>query len=599
MDSNKFYTRIIKEARTFTAKDVKVDPRASGVWYWLLPNEKGMFITQRFDNAEGKSVIPSYYNGEEWIQGQAFNPTPLYNLGIFTKYKDRKVLIVEGEKAANAAQKLLGDDYWVTTWCGGVGQVGKVSVLPLEGRRVYLWPDNDEPGKSAMQKMAQRLHKEAKAAEVYIVNVPANFPEKWDLADETPEGWTVEKLRQLIVDAPEVAEKAEGDQSASTESQTDEFGDLKPYPEPVDGTELIAEIKAVLNKYMVLPEYLDEAIAYWVLFTYGINSFEVSPRLAIVSPEKQCGKSTLLAILEALCWNTMTTSNASAASLYRTIEAKQPTFLIDEADSFMNQNEALRNIFNAGFTPDTPVIRTEGEHHEPREFNVFSACAIACIGKLPDTIMDRSIIVTLKRKTSIEVRDRLRRKKLKKEVETIKCKCMRLMDDISEILKDAEPELPEELCNRQVDIWEPLVAIADCIGKEAGKKLRKVAVAVCCSTKTFDSNSIKTLLLKDIRKIFAGTTQKWMTSQDLCNKLCSLEDAPWAEYKGTGLTVNKLASALKDFDIHPIQKMTPDGNKKVYLLERFHDTFNRYLLSETVNYKSSQTADPNDLYSDL
>ena len=66
--------------------------------------------------------------------------------------------------------------------------------------------------------------------------------------------------------------------------------------------------------------------------------------------------------------------------------------------------------------------------------------------------MDRSIIVTLKRKTSIEVRDRLRRKKLKKEVETIKCKCMRFMDDISEILKDAEPDLPEELCNRQVDI---------------------------------------------------------------------------------------------------------------------------------------------------
>ena len=469
----------------------------------------------------------------------------------------------------------------------------------MEGRRVYLWPDNDEPGKSAMQKMAQRLHKEAKAAEVHIVAVPTDFPEKWDLADEAPEGWTIEKLRQLIEDASEVSEKVEEKQSASIESNTDEFGDLKPYPEPVDGSKLIEEIKAVLNKYMVLPEYLDEAIAYWVLFTYGINSFEISPRLAIISPEKQCGKSTLLTILEALCWSTMTTSNASAASLYRTIEAKQPTFLIDEADSFMNQNEALRNIFNAGFTPDTPVIRTDGEHHEPREFNVFSACAIACIGKLPDTIMDRSIIVTLKRKTSIEVRDRLRRKRLKKEVETIKCKCMRFMGDISEILKDMDPKLPEELCNRQLDIWEPLVAIADCIGKEAGKKLRKVAVAVCCSTKTFDSNSIKTLLLKDIRKIFAETTQKWMTSQDLCNKLCSLEDAPWAEYKGTGLTVNKLASALKDFDIHPIQKMTPDGNKKVYLLERFHDTFNRYLLSETVNYKSSQTADPNDLYSDL
>lgn len=600
MDSNKFFTRIIKDARPFEAEDVEVNPTASGLWYWLTPSGKGMFITQRFDHAIGnKSVLPSYFNGEEWIQKQPFNPTPLYNLGIFKECKDRKVLIVEGEKTANAAQELLGNDYWVTTWCGGVGQVGKVSVLPLEGRKVYLWPDNDEPGKSAMQKMAQRLHKEAKATAVYIVDVPDDFPEKWDLADEVPEGWTVEKLRQLIVDAPEVTEKAEGEQSASTESQTDEFGDLKPYPKPVDGAKLIAEIKAVLNKYMVLPEYLDVAIAYWVLFTYGINSFEISPRLAIISPEKQCGKTTLLTILEALCWNTMTTSNASAASLFRTIEKVQPTFLIDEADTFMSQNEALRGIINAGFRPNTPILRTDGDRHETQSYNVFSACAIACIGKLPDTIMDRSIIVILKRKMPFEKRAHLRLRKLEKEVEIIKCKCMRFMDDISEILKDAEPELPEELGNRQADVWEPLIMIADCISDEAGKELRKVAVAVCGSTKTFDSNSLKTLLLKDIRQILTECRQDYISSVDLCSKLCEREDAPWAEYKGTGLTVNKLAFLLKDFDIHPTQKMTTGSNKKVYLKENFQDTFSRYLQPENPNYKSGLVADKNDLYSDL
>ena len=88
MDSNKFYTRIIKEARTFTAKDVKVDPRASGVWYWLLPNEKGMFITQRFDNAEGKSVIPSYYNGE----GYKVRPLTLLRFIILAYLRNTKTV---------------------------------------------------------------------------------------------------------------------------------------------------------------------------------------------------------------------------------------------------------------------------------------------------------------------------------------------------------------------------------------------------------------------------------------------------------------------------------------------------------------------------
>lgn len=595
---NIFYQKNIPAA---TYGDVKLFKKHGDTkcWRYLDVNGKCLFIVERTDTETGKKVKPWYFNGEEWISGLAFDPRPLLNLAAYESKKQLDVLMVEGEKTASAANKLFGNDYWVTTWWGGTGSVYKISILPLEGRKVYLWPDNDEPGKSAMQKMAQRLHKEAKVAEVHIVDVPVDFPEKWDLADEVPKGWSVEKLRKLIEKAPEVTEKAEVEQSASAGSQTDEFGDLKPYPEPVDGVELIAEIKAVLNKYMVLPEYLDEAIAYWVLFTYGINSFEISPRLAIISPEKQCGKTTLLTILEALCWNTMTTSNASAASLFRTIEKVQPTFLIDEADTFISQNEALRGIINAGFRPNTPILRTDGDRHETQSYNVFSACAIACIGKLPDTIMDRSIIVILKRKMPFEKRAHLRIRKLEKEGEIIKCKCMRFMDDISEILKDAEPELPEELGNRQADVWEPLIMIADCISDEAGKELRKVAVAVCGSTKTFDSNSLKTLLLKDIRQILTECRQDYISSVDLCSKLCEREDAPWAEYKGTGLTVNKLAYLLKDFDIHPTQKMTAGSNKKVYLKENFQDTFNRYLQPENPNYKGSQVADLNDLYSDL
>ena len=601
---NKFCSRVNEAARLFNEKDVKVNPTASALWVWQTIKGHGMFVTQRFNNSEDKSVIPSYFDGEKWIDGQAFNPTPLYNLETYVDYKEKEVLFVEGEKAAEATKKIFGNDYWVTTWCGGTPQVGKVSVLPLEGRTVYLWPDNDEPGKLAMQKMAQRLHKEAKAAAVYIVDVPTDFPEKWDLADEAPKGWTVEKLRQLIKEAPEVDEVSEIDEAfnkAVAEEHSGLFPEVKPYSKPVDGAELIVEIKAILNRYMVLPQYTDEAIAYWVLFTYGINSFNFSPRLVIFSPEMRCGKSTLLSILQSLCYNSLKFSSITAAALFRTIEAYQPTILIDEADTFLKSDEGLRGIINDGHRRYGQVIRTTGDKYLPVPFKVFSACAIAGIGKLNPTIMDRAIIVGLKRKLETEKKERLRPVSLDLEVKELRSKCLRFMQDNEVVLSDPSTplDIPQELNDRAADNWEPLLLIADRIGIEAGEQLRKIAIAISNRSKEYDSTSLTTLLLSDIRKIIAKQNKEWISSLELCEYLCSREGAPWAEYKGKGLTVNNLAYLLRDFNIHPTQKMTAGGNKKVYLRENFQDAFGRYLQPEAQNYKSNQDTDPNDLYSDL
>jgi hypothetical protein len=69
-------------------------------------------------------------------------------------------------------------------------------------------------------------------------------------------------------------------------------------------------------------------------------SFDISPRLAITSPEKQCGKTTLLDVLSCLAWRPMTTGSITAASIFRVVEKVQPTLLIDEADTFLPDNAA-------------------------------------------------------------------------------------------------------------------------------------------------------------------------------------------------------------------------------------------------------------------
>src|SRR5262249_61522438 len=86
----------------------------------------------------------------------------------------------------------------------------------------------------------------------------------------------------------------------------------------------------------------------------------------------------------------------------------RPCLLVDEADSFLRDNEEIRGVVNSGHARDGAVIRNVGDDHEPREFSTWAPVAIACIGKLPGTIEDRSIVVPMRRRRPAERIDRLR-----------------------------------------------------------------------------------------------------------------------------------------------------------------------------------------------
>ena len=140
------------------------------------------------------------------------DPRPLYGLARLTQRPDAPVLVVEGEKVADAAGKIF-PDYVCTTSPFGALSAAKADWTPLHGRTVVIWPDNDAAGLQYAADVA-RLVPGAK-----IVPVPASFPDKWDLADELPEGITLEALGGLLLlaEAPKVKKqrsRSEGDLSA-------------------------------------------------------------------------------------------------------------------------------------------------------------------------------------------------------------------------------------------------------------------------------------------------------------------------------------------------------------------------------------------------
>jgi uncharacterized protein (DUF927 family) len=178
--------------------------------HWAYRDGDGRLLGYicRFDQGDGgKEFRPLFWGrwkgkaGWHWKTPEV--PRPLYNLPAIKERPDALVIVTEGEKSADAAARLFPDLVAVSPM-NGAKSPAKADWAPLAGRLVVIWPDHDESGEAFGQEVTVLCH-EAGAASVRVVEAPADFPVKWDLADDLPEGWTVEDLRTLIDDSKLVA----------------------------------------------------------------------------------------------------------------------------------------------------------------------------------------------------------------------------------------------------------------------------------------------------------------------------------------------------------------------------------------------------------
>ena len=363
----------------------------------------------------------------------------------------------------------------------------------------------------------------------------------------------------------------------------------EPYPEPVDGAKLLDELAATFHRYAVMPEHADTALALWVTFTWFIDTVNVAPILAISSPEKQCGKTTVLSLVSNLSANAVPSSNITPAALFRVIEAWQPTIILDEADTFIRNSDELRGVINSGHTRTTAfVIRNVGDDHEPKRFSTWSAKAIALIGKLPETIHDRSIIVELRRKLTNEKTAKLRHSNTE-EFAILRSKLKRFSDDSKAALKAIKPSLPDDISDRAADNWEPLLAIAELVG--GNWKERAFEAAITLSGRINTSLSKGTELLADIERIFSEKGCDKISSYELVQTLCDDEEMPWATYnRGHQISPRQIAKILDEYKIKSKtirlgHMNTPKGFER----KQFEDAFMRYLVQPETPVNTPQT----------
>ena len=156
-------------------------------WTYRDTDSEPLFYIFRYDMPDGsKTFTPlSFSSNGTWVKKQWPAPRPLYNLDKLTANPNKHVLIVEGEKAADAAEQMQ-DIYIVTTWPGGVNAINKTDFTPLHGRKLLMWPDGDAPGIKGMSQLAGILRDHA--AEIKIINPDRNSG--WDAHDAFTGGMT-------------------------------------------------------------------------------------------------------------------------------------------------------------------------------------------------------------------------------------------------------------------------------------------------------------------------------------------------------------------------------------------------------------------------
>jgi len=357
--------------------------------------------------------------------------------------------------------------------------------------------------------------------------------------------------------------------------------DTEPHSEPVDGTLLANQIYQTLDDHIACTDAVKVAVTLWILMTWVIPVSYILPIAWINAPEKRCGKSTLLTLMGRMSKRSLSTSNITGSALFRSIESYKPTLFIDEIDTFINDNEGIRGVLNAGHCRDNCyIIRCVGDDNEPVPFNVFGAKAISGIGRIPDTLIDRSISLTLRRKMRNETKKRVR--DLPASVTNlIQSKLARWADDSMTAIKAAKPVLPPYINDRAQDNWEILIKIAMILGDDWLEQAYKACIEI--SGIENDGPSIAEQLLADIRTVFNLYGTNRLLSRDLLTGLCRDPEMIWSTLNhGKPITLHQIAKRLSEFNISSKDMRTLDlrGKEvrgKGYDINDFQDAFSRYL----------------------
>jgi Protein of unknown function (DUF3631) len=358
-----------------------------------------------------------------------------------------------------------------------------------------------------------------------------------------------------------------------------------PTAQAVDGARLLGELRQAFTRYVVFPSPpTADAVTLWTAATHAQPAWEHAPRLAVVSPLKRCGKSRLLDVVAETCHAPLITINATIAAVVRSIGADPPTLLVDEADTLWgtrkqaDANEDLRGLLNAGHQRNRPMLRWDVTSRTAEQLDTFAMALLAAIGELPDTIMDRAVIVRMRRRAAGEQVDPYRTRRDAPPLHDLRDQLATWARAHLRDLQHAAPAMPLE--DRAADTWEPLIAIADLAGSDWPARARDAAATMTqAEAQQEEDTAASVRLLADLRQVFQAAEVEALYTSTILEALHQLEDAPWADWYGHPLTTRDLARLLRPYQVESknIREHGTGAPRKGYARTDLHDAWARYV----------------------
>jgi hypothetical protein len=356
-----------------------------------------------------------------------------------------------------------------------------------------------------------------------------------------------------------------------------------------EGAAILNDVRSFLSRFIAYPsEHAKTAHVLWVAHTHLMGAWESTPRLAFLSPEPGSGKTRAMEVTELLVPNPVAAVNVTPAYLFRKVGSEEglPTILFDEIDTVFGpkakEHEELRALLNSGHRRGAVAGRcvVRGKVVETEEIPSFAAVALAGLGWLPDTILSRSVPIRMRRRAPDERVEPFRRRKEVPIGEALRRRLAAWAETVLSEATEARPEMPAGVEDRDADVWEPLLAVADLAGGAWPNLARRAATELVKAAREIEP-SLNIRLLEDLRTIFEGEEHKdagHLATKTILAELCLFEIAPWNNLKGKPITDNQLARRLRQYGVKSKTLRLEDNVfAKGYAREDLHDVWQRYL----------------------
>jgi hypothetical protein len=351
--------------------------------------------------------------------------------------------------------------------------------------------------------------------------------------------------------------------------------------------EILDDIETFVSRFVVYPsEHERRAHVLWIAHAWLMDCWDSTPRIAFLSPEPGSGKSRALEVMDSLVPRPVHAVNTTPAYLFRKVADPDglPTILYDEVDTLFGpkakDHEEIRGMINAGHRKGATAGRcvVRGKEVFTEELPAYCAVALAGLDDLPDTIMSRSVLVRMRKRSPDEVVESWRLRTKGAEAQALKTRLEEWSAAAGkELVGDFWPEMPHGVEDRDADVWEALLAVADLAGGRWSNAARVTAVTLVTASRRRPP-SIGVLLLYDIKKVFDDSKSDTLTAKEIIEGLVAMPESPWKTIrKGEPIDDRSLSTRLRKYDI--ASKSHRDGKTvfKGYSLGQFTDAWKRYV----------------------